>query len=86
VYCCGAKRSQQIRPWLNKPGEGEERSPMALVFGRQEAESGSREAEGRPVAQAGPGAAAGAFARPWWPETTEAVFTPVTIPPEGGFE
>jgi hypothetical protein len=20
VYCCGAKRSQQIHPWLNKPG------------------------------------------------------------------
>ena len=20
VYCCGAKRSQQLHPWLNKPG------------------------------------------------------------------
>ena len=43
VYCCEAKRSQQIRHWLNKPGRRFGTVLLALVFAP--AGSGKTEAE-----------------------------------------
>jgi hypothetical protein len=32
VYCCGAKQRQQMRPWLNRPGEGIGDRPWRLCL------------------------------------------------------
>ena len=39
MYCCGAQRSQQIHPWLNKPGEGVGRRYGTYVWPRRSAKA-----------------------------------------------